>query len=29
MCTGGFNDRASGWTVNGARYYDVGEGTTS
>ena len=24
--TGGLNDRVTGWTLNGARYYDPGEG---
>ncbi len=24
--TGGLNDRVTGWTLNGARYYDAGEG---
>jgi RHS repeat-associated protein len=26
MFTGGLNDRVTGWTLNGARYYDAGEG---
>ena len=26
MYTGGLNDRVTGWTLNGARYYDAGEG---